>query len=138
MARPRCKDLVLRMLEENPIAQFDALQMGKAIRVKFGHEFSHGTVRGALNALFKEGRCESYYGKHGPDGFYLKSRQDATEEELAREEERHAAWQVRIQADWKSRYGRSAPKNLSGPSGLWPEDVDRAEARDREASDGRV
>lgn len=123
MKRPPCKELVLQMLKDNPITDFSAADMARAIKTKLGHRFGERTVRKVLNELFKEGVCESYYGKHGPDGFYLKRRQDATDAERAREQERHAAWQVRIQAEWQTKWGKAAPTNLTGPPGLWPDDV---------------
>jgi glutathione S-transferase len=133
MGRPLCKDLVLRVLQDNPLEHFDSGDIARVLETKHGYTFHDGTIGKALRALWKERKCESLLNPHGGDTFALELRKP-TPEEKAEIDARHAAWQVHIQAEWQSMWGKAAPENLSGPPGLWPEDVKKA----GEAGNGRV
>ena len=122
MARPRCKDLVLRVLQDNPLEHFDSGDIARVLEVKHGHTFHTGTIGKALRALWNDSKCESLLNPHGSDTFALEFRKP-TPGEQAKIDARHAAWQAHIQAEWQAMWGKPAPKNLSGPPGLLPGDM---------------
>lgn len=115
----RCRDWVLQVLLDNPHEWFDAVSVGRVLEVKHNVEFAHGTIDKALRDLWKDRLIE---GVVGPVAYFAPKREPTDDEKRALEE-KHAAWQEHIKAEWEAKGWGLPPSNLSGPPGLHPDDL---------------
>lgn len=119
--RPRCRDLVLKVIEDNPFEQFDVVDIARVMEVKHGHVFSDSTVRKALQELWKMDKVACLLGR---TNFYCvpdQNRRQPTAEEQKKIDERRAAWQRHFRSN-EPDFDPVKDRNLDGPPGLHPDD----------------